>query len=412
MKSLTNKMGMSLLLGILAASGLSSFGYAAGNGANSIAVNGTVKSPVNKLNVGQEEWNTYDAAQVQERVDKVKELLKAAEQRLKEVKSQFRDVPYSSIDSKLMMARSALAAEEWGNEQRSLKERGKKLKELERFAQEAYNLSAESRKVELRGIWIEPQETNAEQVREHIQRIKSAHLNAIYIAAESAASSHRIAQSTDVKFAAFDPVQVYGAEGAKLGVAVFAVNSRDRGRILSTGGIGTLGVAITDHPVWTVAAVKLGEHEAATEKLLQEQRSLHGAGLVIIDEKSYFNGTVDWQWWMGVYRSPAVLPDYRSAQPIGLLLEQMSRKIGSIYVPLHGIREDAATRYKSQLDQLSSSIYGMKKWDKNGAQSIRGILNNLREDIGRDWGIEEEVKLRMSFDIEEGIALCDAYLAQ
>lgn len=411
MKSLTNKMGMSLLLGILAASGLSSFGYAAGNGADSMAVNGTVVSPVNKLNVGQEEWNTYDAAQVQERVDKVKELLKAAEQRLKEVKSQFRDVPYSSIDSKLMMARSALAAEEWGNEQRSLKERGKKLKELERFAQVAYNLSAESRKVELRGIWIEPQETNVEQVREHIQRIKSAHLNAIYIAAESAASSHRIAQSTDVKSSAFDPVQVYGSEGAKLGVAVFAVDNRDKGRILSTGGIGTLGVAITDHPVWTVAVVKLGEHEAAAEKLLQEQRSLHGAGLVIIDE-NFFNGTVDWQWWMGVYRSPAVLPDYRSAQPIGLLLEQMSRKIGSIYVPLHGIREDAATRYKSQLDQLSSSIYGMKKWDKNGAQSIRGILNNFREDISRDRGIEEEVKLRMSFDIEEGIALCDAYLAQ
>lgn len=411
MKSLTRKVGVSLLLGILAGSGLSSFGHAAGNGADSIAVNGTVMSTESKLNVGQEEWKTYDAAQVQGRVDKVEELLKAAEQRLKEVKSQFRDVPYSSIESKLMMARSALAAAEWRNEQRSLKERGEKLKELERFAQEAYNLSVESRKVEVRGIWIEPQETNAEQVREHIQRVKSAHLNAIYVAAESAASSHRSAQSMDVKSAAFDPVQVYGVEGAKLGIAVFAVDSKDRERILSNGGIGTLGVAVTDHPVWKVAAVKIGEHEAAAEKLLQEQRSLHGAGLVIIDEKSFFNEAVERQWWMGVYRNPAVLPDYRSAQPIGLMLEQMSRKIGSIYVPLRGIGEDAAKRYKSQMDRLSS-IIGMEKWDKNSAQSIRGILNNLREDISRDRDIEGEVKLRMSFDIEEGIALSDAYLAQ
>ncbi|WP_175400568.1 hypothetical protein [Paenibacillus sp. KS1] len=117
-------------------------------------------------------------------------------------------------------------------------------------------------------------------------------------------------------------------------------------------------------------------------------------------------------WWMGLYRSPAILPDYRSAQPVALLFEQISRKIRSIYLPLQGIEVEAANRYMKWIDHMSTIVRQVKEWDKNSVQSVRGVLNNLMEEINRDRDIGEGVKLKLCFDIEEGIALIDAYMTQ
>ncbi|MEQ7051015.1 hypothetical protein ABN764_10175 [Paenibacillaceae sp. P-4] len=78
-------------------------------------------------------------------------------------------------------------------------------------------------------------------------------------------------------------------------------------------------------------------------------------------------------WWMGVYRSPAVLPDYRSAQPIALLFVQISRKIRSIYLSLQGIEVEAANRYMKWIDHMSTIVRQVKQWDKNSVQSVRGV---------------------------------------
>jgi len=115
---------------------------------------------------------------------------------------------------------------------------------------------------------------------------------------------------------------------------------------------------------------------------------------------------------MGEYRSPAILPDYRSAQPVALLFEQISRKIRSIYLPLQGVEAEAANRYMKWIDHMSTIVRQVKEWDKNSVQSVRGVLNNLMEEINRDRDIGEGVKLKLCFDIEEGIALIDAYMTQ
>lgn len=415
MKALTNKVGMSVLIGMWIVGSEGALGHAAGQDTNTRIVNGTLVSTEGKIGVVAEEGNANinDAAQVQARVDKGKQQIANIEQRFKEVKRQFLDVPYASIENKLMLAKSALAASEWKDEQRSEKERGEKLAELERWIQEAYYLSLESHIVEVRGVWVQPTESSIEQVREHLQKIKSAHLNAVYLASGASHSFGEIMQSTTMKKqAGFDPVQVYAEEGAKLGLAVLAADYEERDRIMKNGGSGKLGAALTDHPVWNVDLVEIGKNAATVEQLVQKKRALHTAGFVIVDEQSFFNGTVDRQWWMGVYRSPATLPDYRSAQPVAQLLEQVSRKIRTIYLPLQGIEGEAANRYMKWIDKMSTILRQVKQWDKNSVQSVRGVLNNLMEEISSDRDIGEGVKLRLCFDIEEGIALIDASITK
>ncbi|KJB88073.1 hypothetical protein AZ66_09395 [Paenibacillus sp. E194] len=415
MQALTKKVGISVLIGMWIAGSGGALGHAAGHDTNTRIVNGTLVSTEGKIGGIAEEGNAdiKDAAQVQVRVDKGKQQIANIEQRFKEVKRQFLDVPYASIENKLMLAKSALAASEWKDEQRSEKERGEKLAELEGWIQEAYYLSLESRIVEIRGVWVQPTESSIEQVRDHLQKIKSAHLNAVYLASGASHSFGETMQSTMLKKqAAFDPVQAYVEEGAKLGLAVLTADNKERDRMMKNGGSGKLGAALTDHPVWNVDLIEIGKNAGPVEQLVQKRRALHTAGFVIVDEQSFFNGTVKWQWWMGVYRSPAFLPDYRSAQPVALLLEQISRKIRTIYLPLQGIEGEAANRYMKWIDQMSTIVRQVKQWDKNSVQSVREVLNNLMEEISRDRDIGEGAKMKLSFDIEEGIALIDAFMTQ
>lgn len=415
MQTLTKRVGISVLIGMWIVGSGGAFGHAAGHNANTRIVNGTLVSTEGKIGVVAEEGNAdiNDAAQVQVRVDKEKQQIANIEQRFNEVKRQYLDVSYASIENKLMLAKSALTASEWKDEQRSEKERGEKLAELERWIQEVYYLSLESRSIEVRGVWVQPTESSIEHVREHLQKIKSAHLNAVYLASGASHSFGETMQLTMMKKqAAFDPVQAYAEEGAKLGLAVLAADNKERDRIMKNGGSGKLGAALTDHPVWNVDLIEIGKNATAVEQLVQKKRALHTAGFVIMDEQSFFDGTVDWQWWMGVYRSPAALPDYRSAQPVALLLEQISRKIRTIYLPLQGIEGEAANRYMKWIDQMSTILRQVKQLDKNSVQSVRGVLNNLMEEISRDRDIGEGAKLKLSFDIEEGIALIDAFMTQ
>ncbi|SYX86105.1 hypothetical protein [Paenibacillus alvei] len=97
---------------------------------------------------------------------------------------------------------------------------------------------------------------------------------------------------------------------------------------------------------------------------------------------------------------------------MALLLEQVSRKIRTIYLPLQGVEGEAANRYMKWIDQMSTILRQVKQWDKNSVQSVRGVLNNLMAEISSDRDIGEGVKLRLCFDIEEGIALIDASITK
>lgn len=400
--------------------------------------------------------------------------LAEAERKLAQSKALYLDVPYSSIDSKLLDAKLAYARAASDDSERDAAQLSQQVAALERFLTEAEHLNTESRKVELRGIRLRvspsPGDNEAGKVRERLERIKAAHFNAVYMeaavragaesdqgsraktsatvsssgtanpdeavnpaasqtvnpaanpgatanpnasleaSAEPSASPGVIANSSETASAnpvpgsaapatslTFDVMQVYIDEGAKLGLAVFVGEAGPFG--------GKPGAAIAD--------IRIGAETdpAAVRELVRQNGADHGLGAIITGEEAFFAGGYERELWFGLYRSQAVLPERDATKPVRVLLEQMSRKVGAIYVPFGGMSGAAAERYKPLLDLLASSLSRTPQWSGNAAASMRDTLIQLREYIHQDTEVKEEVRNRMDEDIDQCIELLDAHLA-
>lgn len=386
--------------------------------------------------------------------------LAEAERKLAQSKALYLDVPYSSIESKLFDAKLAYARAASDDAERDAEQLGQQAAELERFVTEAEQLNTESRKVELRGIRLRvrpsPGDNEAEKVRERLERIKAAHFNAVYLeAAEWAGADAKAsgagtqnpavnpgasaranpaaiagAGGNDAKIAArpsasagangantspsvgetanasaktsaasplFDAMQVYIDEGAKLGLAVFA------------GEAGPFG----GKPGAAVADIRIGAETdpAAVRERIRQNGAEHGLGAIITGEEAFFAGGYERELWFGLYRSQAVLPERDATKPVRVLLEQMSRKVGAIYVPFGGMTREAAERYRPLLDLLASGLSRTPQWSSNAAASMRDTLIQLREYIYLDTEVKEEVRNRLSEDIDQCVELLEAHLA-
>ncbi|MDG0872160.1 hypothetical protein L5D93_06450 [Paenibacillus thiaminolyticus] len=127
-------------------------------------------------------------------------------------------------------------------------------------------------------------------------------------------------------------------------------------------------------------------------------------------EEAFFAGGYERELWFGLYRSQAVLPERDATKPVRVLLEQMSRKVGAIYVPFGGMSGPAAERYQPLLDLLASSLSRTPEWSGNAAASIRDTLVQLREYIRLDTEVKAEVRNRLNEDIAQCIELLEAHL--
>ncbi|PZM61755.1 hypothetical protein, partial [Paenibacillus dendritiformis] len=269
---------------------------------------------------------------------------------------------------------------------------------------------------ELRGIRLRvspsPGDNEAGRVRERLERIKAAHFNAVYLETADRAESDqgsRAKPSATVTATpvpgspppatslTFDVMQVYIDEGAKLGLAVYA------------GEAGPFG----GKPGAAVADIRIGAETdpAAVRELIRQNGADNGLGAIITGEEEFFAGGYERELWFGLYRSQAALPERDATKPIRVLLEQMSRKVGAIYVPFGGMSGAAAERYKPLLDLLASSLSRTPQWSGNAAASMRDTLIQLREYIHQDTEVKEEVRNRMDEDIDQCIELLDAHVA-
>lgn len=361
--------------------------------------------------------------------------LAEAERKLAQSKALYLDVPYSSIDSKLLDAKLAYARAASDDSGRDAAQLSQQVAALERILTEAEHLNTESRKVELRGIRLRvspsPGDNEAGQVRERLERIKAAHFNAVFLevgdragagadprasgsansgaAANPAANPNASLGATATTNAnpipagpasaarpSFAAMQVYIEEGAKLGLAVYAGEAGPFG--------GKQGAAIVD--------IRIGAETdpAAVRKLIRQNGADHGIGAIITGEEAFFAGGYERELWFGLYRSQAVLPERDATKPVRVLLEQMSRKVGAIYVPFGGMSGAAAERYQPLLDLLASSLSRTTEWSGNAAASIRDTLVQLREYIRLDTEVKAEVRNRLNEDIAQCIELLEAHL--
>ncbi|WP_374016497.1 hypothetical protein ABU162_19810 [Paenibacillus thiaminolyticus] len=430
--------------------------------------------------------------------------LAEAERKLAQSKALYLDVPYSSIDSKLLDAKLAYALAASDDSERDAMQLSQQVATLERFLTEAEHLNTESRKVELRGIRLRVSlstgDNEAGRVRERLERIKAAHFNAVYLevadrtgagadlrasgsanpgaavspgvtantnanldagpgeaanpavssgvtanldAAATASANPAVSQNVkptvsptasldaianwnagpgatvhpsaspgetvtapgnpipgspaSAAHPSFAAMQVYIEEGAKLGLAVYTGEAGPLG--------GKQGAAIVD--------IRIGEETdpAAVRKLIRQNGADHGLGAIITGEEAFFDGGYERVLWFGLYRSQAALPERDATKPVRVLLEQMSRKVGAIYVPFGGMSGAAAERYKPLLDLLASSLSRTPEWSGNAAASIREPLVQLREYIHKDTEVKEEVRNRISEDIAQCIELLEAHLS-
>ncbi|MDU5143701.1 MAG: hypothetical protein E6230_16110 [Paenibacillus dendritiformis] len=361
--------------------------------------------------------------------------LAEAERKLAQSKALYLDVPYSSIESKLFDAKLAYARAASDDAERDAAQLGQQAAELERFVTEAEQLNTESRKVELRGIRLRvspsPGDNEAEKVRERLERFKAAHFNAVYLEAAERAGADAKASGAGTQNPAvnpgasagangantipsvgetanasaktsaasplFDAMQVYIDEGAKLGLAVFA------------GEAGPFG----GKPGAAVADIRIGAETdpAAVRERIRQNGAEHGLGAIITGEEAFFAGGYERELWFGLYRSQAVLPERDATKPVRVLLEQMSRKVGAIYVPFGGMTREAAERYRPLLDLLASGLSRTPQWSSNAAASMRDTLIQLREYIYLDTEVKEEVRNRLSEDIDQCVELLEAHLA-
>ncbi|UVI31819.1 glycoside hydrolase family 10 protein [Paenibacillus spongiae] len=158
--------------------------------------------------------------------DKAEIAIAQAEQGLSDSRSRFLDVPYAQIEQKLANVREALVQVRSKLASGSYDGLIELLNTLDRDVTDANFMNFESRKVETRGLWLRPKETNIEQVREHMQKIKAANINSIYLETWWDGHTAFPIASPDTALnpihQGFDVLQAYVAEGKKLGIEIHA----------------------------------------------------------------------------------------------------------------------------------------------------------------------------------------------
>jgi len=152
--------------------------------------------------------------------------IRQAQDSLELSKAQFRDIPYENVRETLDSVQSRMSVVRAQLEQGQYKELIKTVSEIQKDADRAYYRTFESRKVENRGVWIRPRETNVEEVREHLDILKELNINTVYL--ETYWSGYSIYPTKNEImvhnpiYGGFDVLKAYIEEGHARGMKVIA----------------------------------------------------------------------------------------------------------------------------------------------------------------------------------------------
>ncbi len=149
-----------------------------------------------------------------------------AEKALQVSKNKFLDVPYAAIEQKISDAKLKYEAAKSAIEGGVTDGLFDLLNDLDRDISDTHFMNFESRKVDNRGLWLRPKETNIEQVREHLLKIKATNINSVYL--ETWWDGYTIYPTDNPEttqnpiYKGFDALQAYIDEGEKLGIEIHA----------------------------------------------------------------------------------------------------------------------------------------------------------------------------------------------
>ncbi|MBB6673302.1 family 10 glycosylhydrolase [Cohnella nanjingensis] len=181
-----------------------------------------------------------------------------AEKALQTSRSQFLDVPYKQIEQKIAEAKTLRDQAKTAIESGATGGLFALLNKLDQSISDTHFMNFESRKVDNRGLWLRPKETNLAQVREHLDRIQATNINSIYL--ETWWDGYTI-YPTKVQDSAqnpiyqgFDVLKAYLDEGKKRGIEIHAwVENFFAG-----------GPVVERHPDWLLISRKGDNYEVGT----------------------------------------------------------------------------------------------------------------------------------------------------
>ncbi|MBB6673306.1 glycoside hydrolase family 10 protein [Cohnella nanjingensis] len=159
-------------------------------------------------------------------LDKASIGIEQAERGIQASKARFLDVPYAQMAQQIAEAKAVMAQVQAKLEQGDQEGLLAMLNEMDRRVSDLAFMNYESRKVETRGLWLRPKETNLAQVKEHLDRIQATRINAIYLETwwDGYASYPSKQPDTALNpiYQGFDVLQAYIEEGSKRGIEIHA----------------------------------------------------------------------------------------------------------------------------------------------------------------------------------------------
>ncbi|BBH19434.1 hypothetical protein Back11_07790 [Paenibacillus baekrokdamisoli] len=176
---------------------------------------------------------------------------------LKFSKEHFLDVPYTEIENKIASAQTLFEKAHAKLESVDYSGLLSLLADLDQQASDALFMNYESRKVETRGLWRRPTETNIEQVRAHMDKIAALHINSIYLETwwDGFTIYPTTMKETELNpiYEGFDVLKAYIEEGKKRGIEIHAWVQN------FYVGQGHTSPIYDDHPDWTMLS-RSGRH--------------------------------------------------------------------------------------------------------------------------------------------------------
>lgn len=114
-------------------------------------------------------------------VDMATSSIKLAQDSLDFAKAQYMDIDYDNVQKMIYKAQSKMQDVHALLNQDQYRELIKTVKDIQDESTLAYFMTFESTKVENRAVWHRPRETSIDEVRKHLDMLKNANINTIYL---------------------------------------------------------------------------------------------------------------------------------------------------------------------------------------------------------------------------------------
>ncbi len=151
-----------------------------------------------------------------------------------------------------------------------------------------------------------------------------------------------------------------------------------------------------------------------TKVLLGQINAIRAAntnGIAIFEFESLFNGRYSEPLKLGAFSTPSIVTNRDPEQSIKTVLNEVIRKIDSIYYKYNGINAQQSEEFTKLMTELKINFKDSADQIK-AAYSLKHSIEAMQLKINTNSDINEEVAKRISSDLSNAINIIDAYISE